>query len=625
MNLRDWRIGTRLGVGFGMSLLILISTVVLMNATNVAGREALIGQVEASNDKSVLVATMKSALLEAALAMRDAGAAREAEAHLVRHADARAKFAASGLSEEEKARLAGIEAAEAGLRQAFQKLAVQEQENDANAVAALRAAGKQATATVDRLAELQQGESRRLFDAAAERDRKLLSLLAAICAVTVACGGLISWRLTLSITRPLQTAVSIARRVAIGDLSSQPTVAGRDEVSDLLHSLKTMNDHLLKLVAEVRRGTDSIETASKEIATGNADLSVRTEAQAGSLEATASSMKELTEKVGQNADNARNANQLVAGSSEVALRGGQAMRDAVVMMEEIRNSSRQIADIIGVIDAIAFQTNILALNAAVEAARAGEGGKGFAVVASEVRNLAQRSAGAAREIRELIVGSVERINSGSTLVVNAGQTMDEIVASVGSVAHIMGEIAQASQEQRAGIEEINRAIMQMDEMTQQNAALVEQASAATEGMRTQAAALARSVSVFRLESNTDEAVGMVRRAAACIRENGMQTALAAFNQPDPAFKKNDLYINVIDMSGNTLAHGENAKLVGKNLIDLKDADGKGFIREFVRVAGTQGKGWIDYRWPNPVTGVVEAKSTYVEKVDHVIIGCGIYK
>jgi methyl-accepting chemotaxis protein len=265
-----------------------------------------------------------------------------------------------------------------------------------------------------------------------------------------------------------------------------------------------MNDSLMTTVGQVRLGTETISTASREIANGNADLSARTEAQASSLEQTTSSMEELTSTVKQNAENARQANQLVVSASDVATRGGDVVGQVVETMGSIKESSRKIVDIIGVIDGIAFQTNILALNAAVEAARAGEQGRGFAVVASEVRSLAQRSAAAAKEIKTLIGDSVEKVDVGSRLVDQAGRTMDEIVTSVRHVADIMNEIASASAEQSSGIEQVNRAVSQMDEMTQQNAALVEQAAAAAASMQDQAVTLAQAVAVFRLAESAGQ-------------------------------------------------------------------------------------------------------------------------
>ncbi len=319
----------------------------------------------------------------------------------------------------------------------------------------------------------------------------LLSLGALMAA---AVGG---W-LVLSISRPLDYAVAIARRIADGDLTQHIAVGSRNETGRLLQALKEMNASLMRIVGEVRGGTDAIAAASSQIASGNLDLSSRTEQQAGSLEETASSMEELTSTVRQNADNARQADQLARSASAVALEGGTVVARVVDTMSSINDSARKIVDIISVIDGIAFQTNILALNAAVEAARAGEQGRGFAVVASEVRNLAQRSAGAAKEIKTLIGDSVEKVEAGSKLVGEAGQTMRAVVDSVQRVSAVIGEISSASLEQSAGIDQINQAITQMDEVTQQNAALVEEAAAAAAALQDQADGLARVVSVFKV-------------------------------------------------------------------------------------------------------------------------------
>jgi methyl-accepting chemotaxis protein len=313
--------------------------------------------------------------------------------------------------------------------------------------------------------------------------------------------GFFAWRLALSITRPLERAVGVAETVAAGDLTVQidAAMASRlDETGRLLHALQDMTGNLASIVGQVRSGTDAISTASREIASGNLDLSARTERQAGALEETASAMEELTSTVHQNADNARQANQLAASASSVAQQGGEVVGQVVQTMGAINESSRKIVDIISVIDGIAFQTNILALNAAVEAARAGEQGRGFAVVASEVRSLAQRSAAAAKEIKGLIDDSVAKVDSGSELVGRAGATMDEVVTSVRHVADIVGEITAASQEQSDGISQVNLAITDMDQTTQQNAALVEQAAAAAEAMQNQALRLSEVVSQFKL-------------------------------------------------------------------------------------------------------------------------------
>ncbi|MGI4844092.1 MAG: methyl-accepting chemotaxis protein [Janthinobacterium lividum] len=307
--------------------------------------------------------------------------------------------------------------------------------------------------------------------------------------------------ITRSLTRQLggepAYASEIAGRIAAGELDIDVALRPGDRAS-LLFAMKTMRDSLAHIVGDVRKGTDAIASASSQIASGNLDLSSRTEEQASSLEETASSMEELTSTVKQNADNAQQANALALKASDVAARGGMVVSQVVDTMASINASSQKIVDIIGVIDGIAFQTNILALNAAVEAARAGEQGRGFAVVASEVRTLAQRSAAAAKEIKHLIDDSVAKVDAGAKLVDDAGSTMDEIVQSVRSVTDIMGEISSASQEQTAGIEQINMAISQMDEVTQQNASLVEEAAAAAESLQEQAGKLAGLVSVFKL-------------------------------------------------------------------------------------------------------------------------------
>nr|WP_314628362.1 methyl-accepting chemotaxis protein [uncultured Janthinobacterium sp.] len=324
----------------------------------------------------------------------------------------------------------------------------------------------------------------------------LISLGAAAILLGIAC----AYWITRSITRPITRAVEVAEAVSAGDLTSHIVVESRDETGQLMHALKNMNDKLVSIVGQVRAGTDSISTASSEIAAGNLDLSSRTEQQASSLEETASSMEELTSTVKLNADNARSANQLAIDASQIASKGGAVVSEVVSTMGSINDSSRKIVDIISVIDAIAFQTNILALNAAVEAARAGEQGRGFAVVASEVRNLAQRSSQAAKEIKGLIDDSVQKVEAGSQLVDKAGRTMDEIVQSISHVTQIMNQITDASDEQRAGIEQVNQAIGQMDQVTQQNAALVEEAAAAAESMQEQAAKLADVVGLFKLDA-----------------------------------------------------------------------------------------------------------------------------
>lgn len=301
-----------------------------------------------------------------------------------------------------------------------------------------------------------------------------------------------------SITTPLNKAVSIAQSVASGDLTQNIDAGCKDETGQLMKAMKAMNSSLSSIVSDVRGGTETIKSASSDIAAGNRELSDRTENQAASLEETASLMQELTNTVQKNADNANHANQLVGTAANVAEKGGDVVGQVVNTMASIKESSSKISDIIGVIDEIAFQTNLLALNAAVEAARAGDQGRGFAVVATEVRNLAQRSAGAAREIKDLIGDSVGKVEQGGALVDQAGKTMDEVVASVKRVTSIMSEIAEASQEQSAGIQHVNQSINQMDQMTHQNAAMVQQASAAAISLQEQAVKLAQAVSIFNV-------------------------------------------------------------------------------------------------------------------------------
>jgi methyl-accepting chemotaxis protein len=328
------------------------------------------------------------------------------------------------------------------------------------------------------------------------------NLFIAACVASVLLGILFSWLITASITGPIQEAVATARRVAQGDLTVRPQSTGRDETGQLLQALSEMTLNLRTLVSEVALGAHTVSDTSAQIAQGNLDLSQRTEEQASTLEETASSMEELTSTVTQNAHNARQASQLAVGASDVARKGGNVVGQVVTTMTGISDSSRKIADIIGVIDGIAFQTNILALNAAVEAARAGEQGRGFAVVAAEVRSLAQRSAAAAKEIKTLIGDSVSKVDAGTKLVDAAGKTMEEIVSSVKKVSDLIAEIAAASQEQSSGIEQVSLAVTQMDQVVQQNASLVEEATAATESMKEQAASLLQMVSRFELGAGT---------------------------------------------------------------------------------------------------------------------------
>ena len=349
-----------------------------------------------------------------------------------------------------------------------------------------------------------------------------LRLQVGLAIAAVLAGAGFAWWIGRRISAPLEEAVSVAQTVARGDLTSRIEAQGSNETGALMGALRDMNANLVDIVSQVRVGTGTIAEAADQISAGNLELSSRTEQQASSLEETASSMEELTSTVRQNADNAREANALAQTASQVAGRGGETVGRVVQTMDAITESSKKIVDIIGVIDGIAFQTNILALNAAVEAARAGEQGRGFAVVASEVRNLAQRSAGAAKEIKELIGNSVDKVEEGSRLVSDAGSTMQEIVDSIGRVTAIMSQIAMASAEQSSGIEQVNQAVAQMDQVTQQNAALVEEAAAASDAMREQAQALSALVSTFRFEERAVQAAVQSLRASAPVGRLALQ-------------------------------------------------------------------------------------------------------
>jgi methyl-accepting chemotaxis protein len=366
---------------------------------------------------------------------------------------------------------------------------------------------------VDTLKEYQIGLVSKAVDdgkKAYETDKAILfSLLVLMVAVSAVFG----WFIARSIVKPLQRAVGSAGRIAEGNLREVITAEGRDETTELLQAVSRMQASLRTVVGQVRTGVDSVTTASAQIAAGNQDLSSRTEEQASSLQQTASSMEQLTGTVNQSSENARQANQLAQSASQAASKGGEVVREVVGTMEQISASSKRIADIIGTIDGIAFQTNILALNAAVEAARAGEQGRGFAVVASEVRSLAQRSAQAAKEIKSLITDSEEKVGAGGRLVVQAGTVMDDIVNQVRRVTDLVGEITSASAEQSQGIGQINDAVTQMDQVTQQNAALVEESAAAAASLSQQAQKLAEVVAVFQIDDSAVRAPATPAAAA----------------------------------------------------------------------------------------------------------------
>ena len=508
------RIAGRLRIGFGAILTLLVAVLVMDNVISSNNRDKLFDGFTTANAKVELTTMMKNAQLEGVVAIRsiglhtDTGAMnKEQDRFKIQRrnfVEARDKLLAMGVSDAGKQIFANIARLDKELEGPSSDAISQALAFNPEVVALLISNRidpiyRQVLVQINQLVDLQKAEERALLDDAVASGKRLMVLLTLIGLIAVALGVVLSHLITRSITGPMNDAVNIAKRVAAGNLTSHVEVKANDETGQLLQALKEMNDSLVNIVSQVRAGTDTIATASGQIASGNLDLSARTEQQASSLEQTASSMEELTSTVKQNADNAQLANQLAVSASEVAVKGGAVVSQVVDTMGSINASSKKIVDIIGVIDGIAFQTNILALNAAVEAARAGEQGRGFAVVATEVRSLAQRSAAAAREIKTLIGDSVEKVAIGAKLVDQAGATMGDIVDSVRRVTDVIADITAASREQTSGIEQINQAIAQMDQVTQQNAALVEEAAAAAGSLNDQAGKLAQVVSVFKME------------------------------------------------------------------------------------------------------------------------------
>ncbi|WUR13012.1 methyl-accepting chemotaxis protein [[Empedobacter] haloabium] len=512
MSLANLRIGARLGLGFA-TVLVLLVAIIALALTSLAR----IGQRthDIVHDKNVKLAaanTMVDNIRNITLSLTTIMVTPSTEAmnaELAKVAEARKRYGAAKAelvkrltTDKEKALMATVDKLLAEGAVKNNKLIELRKEGEVQDGTdyLLKEAAPSLTGVLAAMDELIAYEAEQA-NAAGEQATAVYgstqTLMLALGAIALLAGCAVAYLVTRSITQPLGEALKVAETVAGGDLSSTIVADRKDETGRLLQALKGMNDALLNVVTQVRGGTEAIGTASREIAAGNMDLSSRTEEQASSLEETASSMEELTSTVRQNADNAQQANELARSASQVAVKGGAIVAQVVDTMGTINTSSRKIVDIIAVIDGIAFQTNILALNAAVEAARAGEQGRGFAVVANEVRGLAQRSAAAAREIKELITASVASVDEGSRLVHDAGQTMGDIVQSIQRVTDIMGDIASASQEQTTGIGQINTAITQMDEVTQQNAALVEEAAAASQSMQEQAAHLAQVVAFFR--------------------------------------------------------------------------------------------------------------------------------
>ena len=524
MNNSTQTVGTRLAIGFGITFaLTIVLTGLAMN--RVGSIDQTLSRVnDVNNVKQRHAINFRGSVHDRAIAVRDVvlatdAAAVQAQVNKIKALDDKYQQSAAPLdalfagavTADEKAALSSIKDTERRVQPLIAKvieLRSAEQFAQASSLLAQQVgpAFVDWLASVNKLIDLEEKMSQDATAGARALSSSFFTWMLLLCSVAIAAGVSSAWYIGRGLLQQLggqpDYAVSIVTRIAAGDLSVAIHTA-KDDHSSLLFAMKKMRDNLVGIVAQVRTGTETIFNASTEIAAGNFDLSSRTERQAGTLEETASSLEELTSTVRQNADNARQANVLAESASEVAVRGGAVVAQVVETMAAINESSKKIVDIIGVIDSIAFQTNILALNAAVEAARAGEQGRGFAVVATEVRNLAQRSASAASEIKALIGSSVQRVDIGARLVDDAGTTMEEIVRSVKRVTDIMAEISLASQEQSTGIESVNQAVGEMDEATQQNAAMVEQASSAAASLQKEAQMLAEVVGVFQLTADPD--------------------------------------------------------------------------------------------------------------------------
>ena len=522
--MQSTKISTRLYTGFGLVLLLLI-IVTALGINRVQKIDAILTSIsDVNNVKQRHAINFRGSVHDRAIALRDVVLAADAAAakqEVARIESLAANYAQAatpleqiigsgkGVTEAERTALAGIKASEAKAQPIIAKVIQLRLADDVpGATALLQQQGASAftgwLASVNQLIDLEEKMSREQADSATSVARSFFFFMVLLCLGAIAIGTVAAWRISHGLLRQLggepEYAAAIAGEIAAGNLAVNITTQPNDRAS-LLYAMRGMRDSLVAIVSQVRAGTQTIATNSREIAAGNLDLSNRTEQQAGSIEETATSMEQLTGTVKQNAEHAIEANQLAMSASSVAVKGGAVVAQVVQTMAAINESSKKIVDIIGVIDGIAFQTNILALNAAVEAARAGEQGRGFAVVATEVRSLAQRSSQAAKEIKSLIDDSVERVDTGARLVDEAGATMQDIVDSVKRVTDIMGEISVATREQSSGIEQVNQAIGLMDQVVQQNAALVEESASAAASLEEQAGSLSQVVSIFKLDDS----------------------------------------------------------------------------------------------------------------------------
>lgn len=516
MNTWNMRIGLRLGLGFGTILLVTSVLLVGSFISNGNSRATLLSTLQRAGAQQDMAEDMRRSLLSSAVSVRNMGLATkvdavqrdeaEAKRHRTHYLAAKSKLEALGLGDKEREIFSDLTDVDRQMDAHFREavdLSSQFNTEQAGAVITdkIDPLLSKAMAELALFIALQKERANEATEQANASNQTTVKFIAAAGILLLVLSVLMAWWLTRSITSPLKMALEVTGRVACGDLVSdipQGHANSRDETQLLLAGLLAMRNGLSRMVSEVRSGAENISTGANEIAAGNADLSQRTETQASNLEETAASMQDLSNTVKSNAKTARQANQMAASASSAAANGGKVVSEVVTTMDEITAASRKIADIISVIDGIAFQTNILALNAAVEAARAGEQGLGFAVVASEVRSLAGRSAEAAKEIKTLIGASVEKIEAGAHLVGVAGDSMSDIVAQVKRVADLLDVISSSAHEQTSGIEQVNQAIVQLDNVTQQNAALVEEAAAAADSLDQQAGRMVEVVSIFKI-------------------------------------------------------------------------------------------------------------------------------
>src|SRR5450830_215065 len=645
MTFSRLRIGQRLSLCFGVILVLMAAVTALAGWSAHRAQQQLAAALSHTNGKSEIAALMRQSLFRQGQAARnvatltDLNAMQKEMARIgVERKNYRANQAAliqRGVSAEEQSVINDMDGydrrSEPFIKQAEEFVAGF---NAGQATKLLNAEvaplQNQWLEAIDKLVKLEQSQIQRDLDDFAASGRQTTMATIVICGVAMLLAALVAWRLNRSITRPLNDAVNLASRVAAGDLTAHITQGGKDETGQLLAALGRMNQSLQQTVSEVRDGTQSIFRVSQQNAAGNTDLAARTEAQAGSLQQTAGAMAELTDIVSRNAQQIGEANRLAQSAATVASRGGDIVSSVVGTMTAIKDSSRKVVDIISVIDGIAFQTNILALNAAVEAARAGETGRGFAVVATEVRVLAQRVAAASKEIQTLITDSVSKVESCDKQVLLAGTTMRKIVSSVSSAATIMQEISSASREQSSGVATINDTIAQLDQMTQENAKLVDEISAAAANLHRQAVTLTNVVSHFDLGSDEfgtrEDAMTLVDSAIEHAEAEGLPSLVDKVNDlVERRFADRDLYLVVVGLAdGQIVAHGGNPRLVGVDTRKHRDPGGKPFGQEIVDTARNHGTGWVDFKFAHPVTQEIKTKSAYVRRLGDCLVSCGFY-